>query len=87
MKWKCLNFCFISWQDEISDDSSSHSGSGRENKFCRVILPDGSTTVVYAKQGQTIKQVLHKQCERRNMTMAAMDVFHVGSDKVWENFN
>ena len=74
----------ILFQDDMSDDSSSHShsGSGRENKFCRMILPDGSTTVVYAKSGQTIRSVLHKQCERRNMQMSAMEVFHVGSDKV-----
>lgn len=51
-------------------------------KFCRVILPDGSTTVVYAKQGQTIRHVLSALCEKRNMSVAAIDVFLLGSDRV-----
>ncbi|KAL3863634.1 hypothetical protein ACJMK2_005384 [Sinanodonta woodiana] len=50
-------------------------------KFCRVILPDGSTTVVCTRAGQTINIVLGKLCEKRNMTIASVDIFLLGSDK------
>ena len=51
-------------------------------KFCRVVLPDGSTTVVCAKPGQTIRAVLGKLCEKRGLSIAAVDVFMLGADKV-----
>ncbi|KAK3595317.1 hypothetical protein CHS0354_004469 [Potamilus streckersoni] len=50
-------------------------------KFCRVILPDGSTTVVCAKAGQTINNVLGKLCEKRSISIASVDIFLLGSDK------
>ncbi|XP_069139918.1 regulator of G-protein signaling 14-like [Argopecten irradians] len=50
-------------------------------KFCRVILPDGSTTVVCAKPGQRIRSVLGKLCDKRSLSIAAVDVFLLGSDK------
>lgn len=51
-------------------------------KFCRVILPDGSTTVVCTKPGQNIRTVLGRLCEKRGLSIAAVDVFLLGSDKV-----
>ncbi|KAL5022712.1 hypothetical protein ScPMuIL_001867 [Solemya velum] len=50
-------------------------------KFCRVVLPDGATTVVCARPGQSIKNVLGKLCHKRGLSIAAADVFLVGSDK------
>ncbi|XP_046548501.1 regulator of G-protein signaling 12-like isoform X1 [Haliotis rubra] len=50
-------------------------------KFCRVVLPDGSTTVVCAKPGQSSRSVLGKLCEKRGLSIAAVDVFLLGSDK------
>ena len=51
-------------------------------KFCRVIMPDGSTTVVCARPGQTIRTVLGKLCDKRSLSIAGVDVFLLGSDKV-----
>ncbi|VDI53898.1 regulator of G-protein signaling [Mytilus galloprovincialis] len=50
-------------------------------KFCRVIMPDGSTTVVCARPGQTIRTVLGKLCDKRSLSIAGVDVFLLGSDK------
>ncbi|XP_066278149.1 regulator of G-protein signaling 12-like isoform X1 [Branchiostoma lanceolatum] len=50
-------------------------------KFCRVLLPDGSSTVIYAKPGQTIRSALSKLCERRQLPMAAVEVYHLADDK------
>ncbi|XP_050397325.1 regulator of G-protein signaling 12 isoform X3 [Patella vulgata] len=50
-------------------------------KFCRVIMPDGSTTVVCAKPGQTTRSVLGKLCEKRSLSIASVDVFLLGCDK------
>ena len=54
-------------------------------RFCRVIMPDGSTTVVGAKQGQTINYVLGKMLDKRGLSIASVDVFLLGSDKVYCN--
>ena len=56
-------------------------------KFCRVIMPDGSTTVVGAKQGQTINYVLGKMLDKRGLSIASVDVFLVGSDKVRDSLD
>ena len=45
-------------------------------------MPDGSTTVVGAKQGQTINYVLGKMLDKRGLSIASVDVFLLGSDKV-----
>lgn len=55
----------------------------KENqKFCRVILPDKSTTVIYAKPGQTVKDSLAKLCDRRNINMELIEIHQAGTDKV-----
>ncbi|KAK3095243.1 hypothetical protein FSP39_012078 [Pinctada imbricata] len=53
----------------------------KDVKFCRVILPDGSTTVVCTKPGQTIRAVLGKLCDKRGLSIAAVEVLFLGSDK------
>ncbi|KAL4231489.1 termination of G-protein coupled receptor signaling pathway [Mactra antiquata] len=50
-------------------------------RFCRVIMPDGSTTVVGTKQGQTINYILGKLCEKRGFNIASVDVFLLGNEK------
>ncbi|CAL1543696.1 unnamed protein product [Lymnaea stagnalis] len=50
-------------------------------KFCRIVMPDGSTTVVCAKPGQTSRSVLSKLCEKRSISIASVDVFLLGSDR------
>ncbi|XP_069117934.1 regulator of G-protein signaling loco-like [Argopecten irradians] len=50
-------------------------------QFCRVTLPDGSTTVVSAKPGQTIETVLGRLCTRRGVPYRMIDVVLAGSTK------
>ncbi|XP_033757456.1 LOW QUALITY PROTEIN: regulator of G-protein signaling loco-like [Pecten maximus] len=67
---------------QASTKESKEDKETEENfKFCRVILPDGSTTVVCAKPGQRIRSVLGKLCDKRSLSIAAVDVFLLGSDK------
>ncbi|KAL3863633.1 hypothetical protein ACJMK2_005383 [Sinanodonta woodiana] len=56
-------------------------GKAKKPKFCRVIFPDGSTTILRTKAGQTINKVLGKICEKRNISIATVDIFLLGSDK------
>ena len=51
-------------------------------KFCRVVMPDTSTTVVCTRPGHNIRNVLGKLCDKRNLSIASVDVFLLGSDKV-----
>ncbi|XP_064600347.1 regulator of G-protein signaling loco-like [Liolophura sinensis] len=64
--------------DIRENEDEVHSGN---YKFCRIILPDGSSTVVCAKPGQSTHSVLSKLCEKRNFSVASLDVFLAGSDK------
>ncbi len=66
----------------MKDESSESLNSKESHKFCRVILPDNSTTVIAAKAGLSVRCSLQKLCERRHISLAAIDVFQVGSDKV-----
>lgn len=50
-------------------------------RFCRVILPDGSMTVVYVMPGQTIKTVMSNLCDKCSLSFSDIDVFLVGSEK------
>ncbi|KAK3710769.1 hypothetical protein QZH41_016752, partial [Actinostola sp. cb2023] len=50
-------------------------------QFCRVILPDHSSTIMTAKQGQTLRQALTQLYERRHMSFVAADVFISGSER------
>ncbi|XP_061194561.1 regulator of G-protein signaling 12-like isoform X2 [Saccostrea echinata] len=63
---------------EVKDKDGTEE---KNMKFCRVILPDGSTTVVCTKPGQNIRTVLGRLCEKRSLSIAAVDVFQLGSDK------
>ena len=63
--------------DEKSNNSGSSGGSSQDTKFCRALLPDGSTTVIFARPGPTIYNALSKLCERRNMLLQSMDVSYV----------
>jgi hypothetical protein len=47
-------------------------------------MPDGSTTVVGTRQGQTINYILGKLCEKRGLSVASVDVFLLGSEKVYK---
>ncbi|XP_056005277.1 regulator of G-protein signaling 12-like isoform X4 [Ostrea edulis] len=63
-------------------ETKDKDGTEEKNlKFCRVILPDGSTTVVCTKPGQNVRTVLGRLCEKRGLSIAAVDVFLLGSDK------
>ncbi|XP_021378648.1 regulator of G-protein signaling 12-like isoform X2 [Mizuhopecten yessoensis] len=75
-------------ESEVNNNTTSTQKKSKEAKeaddsvkFCRVILPDGSTTVVCAKPGQRIRSVLGKLCDKRSLSIAAVDVFLLGSDK------
>lgn len=56
----------------------SHCGADG-NYYCRVILPDCSTTVVRTQKGETVGEMLLKLLERRNLTYNAVEAFMVGS--------
>ncbi len=56
--------------------------SKESHKFCRVILPDNSTMVIPAKYGTNVRNALQKVCDRRHISLAAVDIFQVGSEKV-----
>ena len=71
-------------QEKKKDESSDNLNSRESHKFCRVILPDNSTTVIPAKTGLNVRSSLQKLCERRHLSLAAIDVFQVGSDKVFQ---
>jgi hypothetical protein len=66
----------------VSQTKDKDAPEEKNVKFCRVILPDGSTTVVCAKPGQNVRTVLGRLCEKRSLSIAAVDVFLLGSDKV-----
>lgn len=51
-------------------------------QFCRVILPDHSSTILLCKEGQTLRQALMQLCERRHLSLVANEVFLGGGDKV-----
>lgn len=47
----------------------------------RVVLPDGSTTVVRAHPGETLGATLAQLLHKRSLAYSAVDVFVAGSDK------
>ena len=51
-------------------------------QFCRVVLPDHSSTILLCKEGQTLRQALIQLCERRHLSFVAHEVFLGGGDKV-----
>jgi hypothetical protein len=63
--------------EHVWGDNSADHNQGDKVKFCRVILPEGSTTVVSAKPGQTIANVLDKLCAKRSISIVSVDAFVV----------
>lgn len=51
-------------------------------QFCRVVLPDHSSTIVLCKEGQTLRQALINLCERRHLSFVVHDVYLGGGDKL-----
>ena len=51
-------------------------------KFIRVVLPDESTTVFYAKPSTTLRAAIAKLCERRNLDLDLIDVYNHSTGKV-----
>ncbi|KAL7976395.1 hypothetical protein Chor_015459 [Crotalus horridus] len=51
-------------------------------KCCHVTLPDGSTSVMPVRAGSSVKEVLSDFCERQRISMAAVDLFLIGGDKL-----
>jgi len=64
-----------SWSAEAAEGDPSH-------KFVRVALPDGSTTVIYAKPSTTLRAAIAKLCERRNLDTNMVDVYSHLNHKV-----
>lgn len=46
------------------------------------MLPDGSTTVIYAGGGLTVRAALTKLCDRRKLAISKLEVVFLGTDKV-----
>ncbi|CAG5131037.1 unnamed protein product [Candidula unifasciata] len=80
-KYTGLNVDLSIMRKEVFQQKEVVGGPESQVKFCRVILPDGSTTVVCAKPGQTSRSVLSKLCEKRSISISNVDVFLVGTDK------
>ncbi|XP_070540397.1 regulator of G-protein signaling 12-like isoform X4 [Ptychodera flava] len=54
-----------------------------QDKFCRVILPDNSTTVIYARKGQSVRAALKLLCERRRIAIASLEVYDVKTNQMY----
>ncbi|XP_070540401.1 regulator of G-protein signaling 14-like isoform X3 [Ptychodera flava] len=54
-----------------------------QDKFCRVILPDNSTTVIYARKGQIVRAALKLLCERRRIAIASLEVYDVKTNQMY----
>jgi len=48
-------------------------------ELCRVILPDGATTVVSTVRGETVKQMVAKLLEKRGVQISTFEIY--ASDK------
>lgn len=48
----------------------------------RIVLPDGSSTVVRMHRGETVGATLTPLLHKRSLNYSAVDVFVAGSDKV-----
>ncbi|XP_057307408.1 regulator of G-protein signaling 12-like isoform X2 [Hydractinia symbiolongicarpus] len=74
----------------LSPDNNGHTSkdaqlwdglhSQSKSSFLRVILPDGTSTMVVAENGQTIKQSLQDICEQKKIALQTFDVT-VGFEK------
>uniref|UniRef100_A0A2R5LCN5 Putative regulator of g protein signaling n=1 Tax=Ornithodoros turicata TaxID=34597 RepID=A0A2R5LCN5_9ACAR len=60
---------------------SQASSSLEDPVLSRVVLPDGSTTVVRARPGETLGATLTQLLQKRSLTYSAVDVFIAGSNK------
>lgn len=78
------------------DGQSSEKSEGKCTGLCRVILPDGSTTVVPTNQTESIKDVIMRLLEKRALRYSMYDVLvlttnevsatainHQGQTKLW----
>ena len=84
VKYWSVNFLlFLNFQS-INVDQRRESESFQ---FCRVVLPDHSSTIVLCKEGQTLRQALVNLCERRRLSFVAHDVFLGGGEKVAKNLH
>ena len=84
VKYSSVNFLlFLNFQS-INVDQRRESESFQ---FCRVVLPDHSSTIVLCKEGQTLRQALVNLCERRHLSFVAHDVFLGGGEKVPKNLH
>jgi len=55
---------------------------GKCTGLCRVILPDGSTTVVTTSQTETIKDVVTRLLDKRALRYSNYDVLILATDEV-----
>nr|XP_006820381.1 PREDICTED: uncharacterized protein LOC100375086 [Saccoglossus kowalevskii] len=70
--------------ESLERTSSTGSSEIKEpHKFCRVILPDNSTTVIAAKEGQSVRAALKLLCERRRIAVASMEVYDVKTNHMY----
>ncbi|XP_077992023.1 regulator of G-protein signaling 12-like isoform X2 [Glandiceps talaboti] len=68
--------------ESMERPAESDDGS-KEQKFCRVILPDNSTTVIVAKRGQSVRAALKLLCERRRIPIASMEVYDTATNELY----
>jgi regulator of G-protein signaling len=59
------------------------SGEG-ENSYalCRVILPDGATTVVQTRSSETVRDLVLRLLDKRGLRYSAFEVFYGSNIKV-----
>jgi len=55
--------------------------------LCRVILPDGSTTVVTTSQTESIKDVVTRLLDKRALRYSNYDVLILATDEVCADLN
>lgn len=70
-----------------SASRESLTGGADSCVLSRIVLPDGSSTVVRVHRGETVGAMLTVLLQKRSLNYSAVDVFVAGSDKVrptWE---
>ncbi|CAD5111852.1 DgyrCDS1116 [Dimorphilus gyrociliatus] len=68
-------------KDHLPPPSPRLSKGPDVQKYCRIILPDRSTTVLDSHSDQSLYKAVCYVCDRRKTEMSAFEAYELGSDK------
>lgn len=60
---------------------SAESADNQRSQLCRVILPNGATTIVQTRATETIRELVERLLEKRGLTYTCFEVIVSGSNK------